>query len=88
MATLSREMSKYYACQNDINIEKLLTSIFVFHECGENMGHPYLELQSDGSGRVIEPRTNREIFHFRNLKEMVNYADDLIKKHNIRWEED
>ena len=88
MATLSRELSKHYADQNDVTIEKLLTSIFVFHECGENIGHPYLELHSDGSGRVIEPRTNREILHFRNLKEMVSYADDLIERHNIRWEED
>jgi len=32
--------------------------------------------------------TNREILHFRNLKEMVSYADDLIERYSIRWEED
>jgi len=88
MAKLSKQLSEEYAKKNETTIEKLLTSIFVFHECGENMGHPYLELQSDGSGRVIEPRTNREIFRFENLKDLVCYADDLIQKHKIIWEND
>jgi len=92
MATLklSRQLSKEYANKNNVSIEKLLTSIFVFHECGEFLisSHPHIELFDDGSGRVIEPRTNKELFQFHTLVELVDHADYLIKKHKIVWEED
>jgi len=85
MPTLSKSMSLEDANKNEVSIEKLLTSIFVFHECGEHLGHPYIELHSDGSGRVVESRTGEQILQFRSLKELVNHADNLIKKYNIKW---
>ena len=88
MATINKQLSQEYAIKNEVSIEKLLTSIFVFHESGQCQGHPYLELYADGSGRVVEPRSNREIFSFQSLKDLVRYADDLIIKYKLVWEND
>jgi hypothetical protein len=88
--TMSKQLSKLYSGRSDVKIKKLLSSIHVFHEVimeEYNMaGHPYIKLQSDGSGCVWVPRFEQSIFQFRNLKELIKKADELIIKYNIVWD--
>ena len=89
--TMSKELSKTYFDQNNVEMEKFLNSIHVFHEViieEYNMaGHPYLKLQDDGSGCVWVPKFEQSIFEFRNLKELIQKADELILKYSIVWED-
>jgi len=89
MKTMSREMSKMYAEINKVEIEKLLSSIHVFHEVSyaeyKIQDHPYIELYADGSGAVYSVRGQKTLFSFNNLEAFVKKADGLMDKHNIKW---
>ena len=101
MKTLSKELSEKFAKDSDVSIQDLLTAIFVFHEVlneeypGCIQDHPFVELFSDGSGRVVSLRERHYknkyedgiLFVFRNLKELVAKSKELIEKHNVVWEE-
>jgi len=89
METMSREMSKMYAEINKVEIEKLLSSIHVFHEVSyaeyRIQDHPYIRLYADGSGAVYSVREDKILFTFENLEIFVKKADELMTKHNVEW---
>jgi len=71
--------AKVYTKINSVSLERLLYSIEAFHCCGKYIGHPWIELHGDGSGRVIG-RFNDELFKFSNLKELASMSADNMKE--------
>jgi len=91
---MSREMAKKFAGQNDVSIYDLLSTIHIFHESGKWNGHPYIELNDDGSGRVVQSHRMKKyvdddtIFSFHNLHALVAEGKRLVKECDIKWEDD
>lgn len=88
--TLSREMSRMFSGMNKVDIDRLLSSIHVFHEVlDEEYGglpdHPYIHLHPDGSGGVYATRHEKCLFNFVNLESLVRKADELMNKYGIEW---
>jgi hypothetical protein len=79
---INKEDSDFYMANNNVSIRDVLDGIFIFHECQKWYGHPYIELHSDGSGRVIIPQDGKEIFTFSNLEEFVAETKRLENETN------
>ena len=68
-----RECADFFEGVNDIPIVDLLYAIESLHCSGRYLGHPHIELHSDGSGRVVG-RYQDGLWSFRNLKDFYEKA--------------